>query len=522
MAIGYFRASGKIAPVLTIPGPGFAYSLPGLAEAFHDSAALLHVVVRPVTRSDRKYQFQVLDQETMARPVTKGVISENSVDGLSQTITGAYQLALTGEPGPVLLQLSKGVLGAHPAHGFDPKEVRVALPADPDPEVLEETVAFLMAAKRPFLIVGQGTLGVAEMLRELVELLSCPVLTTASGRGALPEDHALALGFDLNRGDVSALNEMIDTSDCVLAIGCKFSDVGAAHFQLKLPVDRLVHVDASSEVIGANYPSRLAVNGSAETILPRLVAAAKRRSELPSLGWTAAEIEDWKRRLCHVKGVAIAEPTVRGLKPATPGALLTRLRHALPRESIVVTGSGLHQDLVRRHFDVFAPRGLIVPTDLQSMGFGLPAAIGAKLAAPDRPVVAVLGDGGFAMSGMELLTAVRERIPLTVIVFNDRRLNLVRLQQFAAFGGSEGVDILNPDFKAFATAVGAQYALIDDNADEVIEDAIASDQVTLMEVRLGDSAAFQKIRARGLVRETVQRTLGPRAMHKLRNRVKRD
>jgi acetolactate synthase-1/2/3 large subunit len=143
------------------------------------------------------------------------------------------------------------------------------------------------------------------------------------------------------------------------------------------------------------------------------------------------------------------------------------------------------------------------------MGFGLPAAIGAKLAAPERPVVVVLGDGGFAMSGMELLTAVREKIPLTVIVFNDGRLNLIRLQQFSNFGRSESVDLMNPDFRAFASAVGAQYALVDGNAEAVLRTAVGGSNVTLVEVLVGDSQKIHLMRAKGFTRETARRAIGP-------------
>jgi len=205
----------------------------------------------------------------------------------------------------------------------------------------------------------------------------------------------------------------------------------------------------------------------------------------------------------------VLEPVVHGVTPANAGAFFTALRRILPRNGIVVTDSGLHQGLVRRHFDVLAPRGLIIPSDLQSMGFGLPAAIGAKLAAPERPVVVVLGDGGFAMSGMELLTAVREKIPLTVIVFNDGRLNLIRLQQFSNFGRSESVDLMNPDFRAFATAVGAQYACVDGNAERVLRNSVNSALVTLVEVKVGDSPAIHLMRTKGLVRETARGALGP-------------
>ena len=150
------------------------------------------------------------------------------------------------------------------------------------------------------------------------------------------------------------------------------------------------------------------------------------------------------------------------------------------------------------------------------MGFGLPAAIGAKLAAPERPVVAVLGDGGFAMSGMELLTAVREKIPLTVIVFNDGRLNLIRLQQFQSFGSSESVDLLNPDFGTFAAAMGARYALIDGNIEHVLRTAVGSDQVTLVEVLVGDSPAIHLMRGKGFARETARKALGPGMVRRIK------
>jgi acetolactate synthase I/II/III large subunit len=295
----------------------------------------------------------------------------------------------------------------------------------------------------------------------------------------------------------------------VLALGCKLTHAGTGNFRLELPSDRLIHVDASEEVLGANYPARLAILGSIESFLERLLPAVRSLPGAPNGSWARAEIEDWKKRLCVVRSTPVFEPVVHGVKPATAKSFFTALRRILPRNGIVVTDSGMHQGLVRRHFDVLATRGLILPSDLQSMGFGLPAAIGAKLAAPERPVVVVLGDGGFAMSGMEMLTAVREKIPLTVIVFNDGRLNLIRLQQFQSFGSSECVDILNPDFGTFAAAVGARYALIDGNSEQVLRTAVSSDQVTLVEVRVGDSPAIHLARAKGLARETARKVLGP-------------
>jgi acetolactate synthase-1/2/3 large subunit len=252
-----------------------------------------------------------------------------------------------------------------------------------------------------------------------------------------------------------------------------------------------------------------------------LIPAVLRLTEPPAGGWSRVEIGEWKKRLRVIRSTGVLEPVVHGVTPANAASFFAALRRVLPRNAIVVTDSGLHQGLVRRHFDVLAPRGLILPSDFQSMGFGLPAAIGAKLAAPERAVVAVLGDGGFAMSGMELLTAVREKIPLTVIVFNDGRLNLIRLQQFSSFGRSESVELLNPEFGAFAAAVGARYALVEGNAEQVLRSAVESADVTLVEVRVGDSPAIHLMRAKGLTRETARRALGPGFVRWIKNRLRR-
>jgi acetolactate synthase-1/2/3 large subunit len=207
---------------------------------------------------------------------------------------------------------------------------------------------------------------------------------------------------------------------------------------------------------------------------------------------------------------------VHGAEPATAAAFFAALRRALPRDAIVVTDSGLHQSLVRRHFEVLSPRGLLLPSDFQSMGFGLPAAIGAKLAAPGRPVVAILGDGGFAMSGLELLTAVRERVPIVLIVFNDGQLNRIRLQQLAQFGRSEACEVLNPDFAVLAEALGIRYAPCDAGIEDVLRRSVRRRGPTLVEVRVGDSPRIHAMRAKGLARAAVQELLGPRVAVRLK------
>ena len=274
-------------------------------------------------------------------------------------------------------------------------------------------------ARRPVLLVGLGALAGAARLRRLVEKRAVPVFTTPSGRGALPEDHPMAMGFDVVRGRVDVANELFDRSDLILAVGCRLGHNGSAGFQLRLSVDRLAHVDIDPEALGANYPTAVSVRCDAKEFLGLLMAHPS--FEQPT-EWTPGELAGFRERL-RSPASARSEPAIRGGSEVGAGDFFASLRVVLPPSTILVTDSGEHQVLTRRHYDVLSPRGLIVPTDFQTMGFGLPASIGAKLGAPERPVAALIGDGGFLMSGMELVTAARDAIPLLVIVFNDGTLN---------------------------------------------------------------------------------------------------
>jgi thiamine pyrophosphate-dependent acetolactate synthase large subunit-like protein/predicted ATP-grasp superfamily ATP-dependent carboligase len=516
MANGYYRASGRIAPLVTIPGPGFMYALPGMAEALHDSAAILHITGG--TRSaDPRRDFQALDQIAIAGPLVKGTRRIEAPAQIHAAVADSLALALGGEPGPVLLEWAPEALSA-PA-GSAALPVRTAPSVDVDREAVERVAELLASARRPLLLAGQGCAGASEALRELAELVSAAVMTTTSGRGVLAEDHPLALGFDLARSGPDTANELFGAADLTLVVGCKLGASGTAGFRFDIPRERLVRVDADPAALDGRYAGHIGIVASAERFLA-LVTPAVRRLLRPGVArWTPGELATWKRR--SRTGGDDPEPVVRGTSSSTAAAFFAALRAALPRDGIVVADSGLHQTLLRRHFDVFASRGLIVPTDFQSMGFGLAGAIGAAIAAPGRPVVAVVGDGGFAMSGLELLTAVREKVPVTVVVFADRALNRIRLDQLRRYGTSAHVDLLNPDFATFASSVGARYARCGGDAGSVLRDAIASRGVTLVEVPVGDSVAIHASRVGGLVGGTARHALGPGGVDLVRRALRR-
>ena len=514
MANGYYRASGKVGVLTTIPGPGFAFALAAIAEASHDSAALLYIVGKAPENSARKYNLQAIDQRAILSPLVRKIVEVDHPKDLCAGAREAFAATTAGEPGPVMLQIDDRHIAeevATPAE-FD---APLSAPRAPDTAKLQEIIASIRESKRAVLFVGQGTNGAPDQLQKLAGILGAPVIATRSARGVISEDDPEALTFDFSESSIRSMNSLLDQSDLILAIGCKFSANGAFGFKLKLAPEKLIHVDACAEVLNANYQARIALHSDGPAFLHAVVQNAKafqsRRSD-----WHPATLEAYRRSAGNP-----VEPAVHGCDPPTPAGFFAALRKAMPANACLVTDSGMHQVLATRHFRVQTPRGLIIPTDFQSMGFGLPAAVGAKLANPSQRVVVILGDGGLAMSGMEMLTAVREKIPITVIVFNDGALGQIRAQQLSSYGHSHGTELLNPDLSLFAEAIGVNYFYLDGDTDNTLHAALNQTGVTLVEVGLGDSAGMRVERAKGIARQGARRMISPSALGWIKSRVRR-
>jgi acetolactate synthase-1/2/3 large subunit len=444
MANGYARASGRTAVVCTIAGPGITYALTGIAEALLDSVPVVYVVDAGARQRD---------------------------DGSPASQAIAQTSVLT----PVV----KAVLEARSA-------ADVA-------EVTRTAVA----------LVGLGAADASPVVTRLAERLQAPVVSTTSGRGVVSEEHPLCLPFDAPGASVETLNEVVGKADLVLALGCKLGHNGSRGYELKLPRSALVRVDSSPDAFGGAYPASETivsdVDGFVRDVLPLLAEPSE-----PSR-WTADEFARIRSRLAD----GIPERLNPRVGPVTARQLFATLRRHLPATAVVATDSGFHQYLVRAHFTVVAPRTLLVPTDFQSMGFGIPAAIGASVATGARAVV-VTGDGGFASVGLELMTAVEERIPLTVLVLVDGYLGLIRLSQLARTGREADVAVSLPRLEAFASAVGADHMHLDatQDADLVLEAALRSERVTIVESPVADPPGTRKLTARGRVAAAVRGARG--------------
>jgi acetolactate synthase-1/2/3 large subunit len=499
MAGGYAKASGRVGVLTTIPGPGFVYALAGVVEAHHDSLPLLWITLRP--RDDaRAFALQRIDQATMAGPVVKRCLYVAQVDALERTLREGWHLALDGEPGPVLLEVASDLLEADcPRHVH--RNRRATTPAPIDVTAIESR---LRDARHPLIFAGQGAQAAADDVRTLAERLQAPVLFTSSGRGVLPDTHPLAFVQDFSTGLGSVVPRLIERADLVLALGCKFTHNGSAGGRLQLPPDKLVRVDSSAEVLASNYPAGLAMPAPVETVLAQLAGF-----EFPRSQWSQHELLGLRARLGRETATPIAhEPVVVDTATGSVRDFFRALAAATAGRAVYVADAGLHQLLTRRYAVATRPRGLLCPSDFQSMGFGLPAAIGAALATPDAVVVACIGDGGLALSAGDLLTAVREGVDLVLVVFNDGQLNLIRRQQVNRFGYESGVTLLNPDYAALAEAVGCSYFPVTGDVTALATEIVAVPGVRLVELALADTASFHLRQLRSAVRERV-RPLAP-------------
>jgi acetolactate synthase-1/2/3 large subunit len=504
MANGGARASGRAAALFTIPGPGFAYALAGVAEARLDSVPLLLVVPATARETDSRGGHESIDETTVVQPVAKSVVQASSADAVGAATVDALALAEAGEPGPVLLSVAGGAFaGPAPTPLPDPPRAEDADGA--------AVAARLAAAERPLLLVGQGAQGAAREVLELAERVSAPVVTTTSGRGVIPEDHPLAIPFDVPGAPVEALNALVDCADLVLALGCKLTYNGSIGGRRRLPPERLIRVDASADVVADGYPCSLGVVADCRRLVPQLLTVE------PRSAWTEAEIAS-ARAAVAASEPQLPEPTVAG-GPA--GALFAALRRAIPSDWPVVTDSGYHQYLVRHHHVVRAPRTFLVPSDFQSMGFGIAGAIGAAVSTAGS-AVAVVGDGGFNIGATELLTAVREGLRLIVVVLVDGSFGLIRLHQLGRTGYESGVSIPLPDLGALSGSLGAEYRLVTDitSAEAAFHHAAAREGVTVVEVPVGDPPNLTAMRLRGRTASAVTSLAGPGVVSRLRGRAR--
>ena len=482
MADGFGRVSRKPGVCFATSGPGATNLLTGIATAQADSAPMVAVTGQVPVAMIGKDAFQESDIIGMANPALKYSYQPRTPEEIPTMVKQGFYIAETGRPGPVLLDIPKDVQQNEGNIPF-PDEVRV--PGyhpwtDPDMQNTGRAVELLLSAKKPIILAGGGVIissAFAE-LQSIAELLMIPVVTTFKGKGAFPENHPLSLGPIGMHGHAEA-NKLMTEADCVLAIGTRFSDRSVGTFEEFEKNLKIIHMDVDPAEIGKNQTTSVAVVGDVRTSL-RIFGKL-----LMDKAIRASDDNPW---LKHVKETKQYWRENLKIHPGEMGAakILRKLRELLPKESIVTTEVGQHQMWASLFFDAIHPGTFFSSTGLGTMGWGFPAAIGAKTARPDVPVVDIAGDGSFNMTEHSLATAVLEDLPVIVFLINNYSLGMVAQWQRTFYDRRMvGVDLKKcPDYVKLAESYGAQgiRAQSMDELEKAIKDGLNSDVATVIDI----------------------------------------
>ncbi len=500
LADGFYRATGQPILAFTSIGPGATNTVIGMATAYVDSTAVALMTGSPHTYMRGTGLLQELERRHAAdnprifEPVVKEWWQPSRVDELPFVLHRAWNQMRSGRPGPVLLDLPMDVLA-------DSAEVTIPEPDQreargrtrPSADDTERAAALLRDAKRPVIVAGGGAIGAdaAAEVTALAERLGAPVVTTWNGKGAIDETHELA---GLTIGDTASTcgNELATRADVLLSVGCRFTDWSASSYRkgvtFAIPPSRLIQIDIDPREIGKNYPVEVALVGDARAALADLLEALgpPRGADAPS--------DDYRQEIAKHKADWFAQVEIKSASDANPMTMARAVREiqaATRDDAIVVTGAGMPQGMVKQRWVTRRPRTHLTSGGFSTMGFELPAAIGAQLAHPERQVLSVSGDGSFLQSMQELQTAVLAGTPVCAVILDNSGWISIKGGQEAFFGRPAWTDFLtpdgslySPDFAAIGRAFGlhAESVTAPDGVRPAVERALASGGPSLVHV----------------------------------------
>jgi acetolactate synthase-1/2/3 large subunit len=449
-AEGYAKATGKVGTVLVTSGPGATNCVTGIADAFMDSVPIVVFTGQVPTHLIGNDAFQECDTIGITRSITKHSFLVRDVDRLAETIRAAYHIARTGRPGPVVVDLPKDVLAAKAPFQY-PEAVVLRgyqVQTEPDPVAVQKAAALINSAQRPLFYVGGGTVfgGGAERLTRIARTAQIPVTTTLHGLGGFPEDDPLSLGMLGMHGTWYA-NQAVQHADLLIAVGARFDDRVTGKLEAWAPHARIIHIDIDPACISKNVPADCAVQGDVQVVLARLEPLVEARQHRE---WRA-QIQAWQQE-CPLT----FEQQDGRLRPQY---VLQRLREKTQGHAVLVSDVGQNQMWSAQYFRYLTPRSHISSGGLGTMGFSLPAAIGAAfgLRGTDRPILSINGDGGFLMNSQELGVAAAHGLPIKVCIMNNGYLGMVRQwQELFHEHRYSHTDLTptNPDFVKLAEAYG--------------------------------------------------------------------
>jgi acetolactate synthase-1/2/3 large subunit len=486
-ADGYARATGRPGVCVATSGPGATNLVTGLATAHMDSTPVVAITGQVPRAMLGRDAFQETDIIGITQPITKHSILVEDVEDLADAVREALQVAVEGRPGPVLVDIPKDVqqakAGGKTVRRYGGKEDgaegrrSTTLPSYRLTAALEDAVRLLAEARRPLIMAGHGVIisGAYEELRQLAERTGTPVITTLLGISGFPESHPLHLGMPGMHGEVH-VNRAIQQADLILGVGLRFDDRVTGNLAAFARDAKVIHIELDPSEIGKNVATEVGLIGDARAILRQLLArVAPRECE----SWRA-EIEGFRRE---------RQESFRG--DLSPAGILAEIDAAAGGRCTIVSDVGQHQMWVAKLYPYRRPNTHLTSGGLGTMGFAVPAAMGAALARPDEPVWAISGDGGFQMNMQEIATMVQEGIPVKMAVFNNGYLGMVRQwQQFFHGRRYSATPIWSPDYVKLAAAYGIYGRRVErgDQVGDAVREAIAQPGPALVEFLIEQEA----------------------------------
>jgi acetolactate synthase-1/2/3 large subunit len=487
-ADGYARATGKVGVMIATSGPGATNTVTGIATAYMDSIPMVIITGQVPTALIGNDAFQEVDIVGITRPCTKHSFLVKDVKDLATIIKKAFYIARTGRPGPVLVDIPKDVQIAQTEfHYPETIELRSYKPTvEGHPKQIERAVEMLLAAKKPVVYVGGGVIlaDAAEELTTLCRFLGVPVTTTLMGLGAFPENDPNSLRMLGMHGTYYANMAMTNT-DVMLAVGARFDDRVTGKLSTFAPHAKIIHIDVDPTSIKKNVPVDLPIVGDVKGVLARMIKVAKAHADKVAQFKEAIkpwleEIAGWKAK--HPLSYKHAASVIK------PQYVIEKLRELSDPDAIISTDVGQHQMWTAQFFTFINPRTLLSSGGLGTMGYGLPAAMGAQAAFPERQVITICGDGGVQMNIQEMATLVQNRLPVKIVILNNNFLGMVRQWQELFFDKrySQTCLELPIDFIKLAEAYGAKgfQATKAEEVEAVIKKGLATPGPVIMEFKI--------------------------------------
>ena len=475
MADGYARAKNMPGVCLATSGPGTTNLVTGIATAYADSVPLIALTGQVAAEYLGLGAFQEVDAYSLLMPITKHSYRVLDVDRLPHAISEAWEICNMGRRGPVHIDLPVDQMSSDIDISTLDRKYGVK-PLEEDLSGIHEAVKWIRESKKPVILVGGGAMDASEEVMKLSMLLGAPVESTLMGVGAVPSSFEMYLGPLGLHGRMSALSATVE-ADLIISIGSRFSDrTYSAHDRMESDRARVIHIDLDPTEFGKHGHPCVNLQADASKALSRLMCALG--SNVPSLpAWKEKAMSFKKRCCCDIEREDV---------PIAPQRVMCELNKVIDDDTIVTTDVGQNQMWAMHYLNIEHPRQFITSGTFGTMGFGLPSAIGAKAAKPDKDVITVTGDGGLQMVIQELSTSVAENFPVTVVLLNNGTLGMVRQMQKHYWNKRySGVDLgPDPDFVTVAKGFGAKGIRVEKPGEigEAIREAKESDRTTVVEI----------------------------------------